>query len=105
MTMMERMKARWGVGPWGVVAILVVFALTGMTVVWLKKPVLGAILPDDSPGWVRWGVYLVVIVPIYQIVLLAYGSLFGKFSFFWQKEKAMARLIARPFKRGGVTRR
>jgi hypothetical protein len=71
---MEKMKARWGVGPWGVIAILIAFSLAGMTVVRLKAPVMGFILPEDSPGWLTWVVYLLVVFPIYQVCLLAYGT-------------------------------
>ena len=45
MPVMKRLKERWGVGPWGVVVILVVFSLTGFTVVWLKTPILDLLLP------------------------------------------------------------
>ena len=95
---MEKMKAKWGVGPWGVVAILIVFALTGMTVVYLKKPILDAVLPPDAPGWQRWTFYLLIIFPLYQIMLMIYGALFGQFKFFWAKEKMMVRGVARLFR-------
>ncbi len=97
---LERLKVRWGVGPWGAIAILLTFSLTGMTVVWVRPSILDAILPTDSPGWARWIVYPLVIFPLYQITLLAYGALLGQFSFFWKKEKAVGRWIVR-----AVTRR
>jgi len=95
MGFVDKMKARWGVGPWGVLIILIVFSLTGLTVVWLKKPILGAILPADAPGWQRWTTYLLIIFPLYQVTLLAYGTVFGQFRFFWAKEKAMVRGLRR----------
>ena len=88
------MKARWGVGPWGVLAILVAFSLAGMTVVRVKGPVMGWILPEDSPGWLTWMVYLLVVMPIYQVCLLAYGTVLGQFNFFWSKLKAAGRFIS-----------
>jgi len=92
---LERLKERWGVGPWGAIAILLTFSLTGMTVVWVRTPIMDAILPANSPGWARWVTYLLVIFPIYQILLLAYGALLGQFSFFWEKERAAGRWLVR----------
>jgi hypothetical protein len=31
--------------------------------------------------------YYVLILPLYNVVLLIYGALFGQFSFFWAFEK------------------
>ena len=94
MGFVKRMKKRWGVGVWGVIAILAAFSLAGMTVVRLKAPVLGLLLPGDSPVWLKWLVYILVIVPLYQACLLAYGTLLGQFRFFWGKLKFMGRLLA-----------
>ena len=94
MAFVERMKARWGVGPGGVVAILVAFSLAGLTTVRLKGPVMGLIFPETTSGWVQWTVYLVVMLPIYQILLLGYGTLLGQFDFFWSKFKAVGRLVS-----------
>ena len=94
MGFVERMKKRWGVGVWGVIAILIAFSLAGMTVVRLKTPLLALLLPEDSPGWLRWTVYIIVIMPIYQVVLLAWGTLLGQFNFFWDKMKRIGQLLA-----------
>ncbi len=94
MGFVERMKRRYGVGLWGVVAILAAFSLAGMTVVRLKGPVLGVLLPDHSPAWLRWTVYLLVIMPIYQIVLLFWGTLLGQFNFFWSKMRRVGQFLA-----------
>ncbi len=94
MTIVERMKSRWGVGPGGVVAILAAFSLAGLTTVRLKGPVMGLMFPDATPGWLQWAVYLVVMLPVYQALLLAYGTLLGQFDFFWSKTKAVGRLVS-----------
>ena len=91
----DRMKARWGVGFWGMVAILLAFSLAGMTTLRLKGPVMAFIMPSTAPGWVQWAVYLVVMLPVYQVLLLGYGTLLGQFDFFWSKMKAVGRLISR----------
>lgn len=90
----QKMKERWGVGVWGVIAILLAFSLAGMTVVRIKNPVLGLLLPAHSPGWLRVTVYILVVMPLYQISLLAWGTLFGQFNFFWSKLKRLGRLLS-----------
>jgi cytochrome b subunit of formate dehydrogenase len=65
----NRLKQRWNVEKaWMVWVILLVFALTGFTVMYLKKffkPYMG----DD--WWVDV-VYYVLILPVYNILLLTY---------------------------------
>jgi len=94
-----RMKARWGVSTWGVIAILLAFSLAGSTVLKITGPILDFILPDDIPRWLWWTARILIIVPVYQVLLLGYGTLLGQFRFFWEKEKKMAGWFARPFSR------
>ena len=94
MPIFERMKARWGVGPGGVLAILVAFSLAGLTTVRLKGPVMGYLLPASAPGWVEWTIYLIIMLPLYQLLLLGFGTLLGQFDFFWSKLKAVGRLVS-----------
>ena len=95
----DKLKSRWGVGWWGVMAIMLAFALAGSSVVRLKPLVLGLILPDDAPGWERTVTYILLIMPLYQVCLVAWGTVLGQFRFFWQREKAMGRWILRLFNR------
>ena len=90
----DRMKARWGVGFWGMVAILLAFSLAGLTTVRLQGPIVAVILPEAAPGWLQWVVYLVVMMPVYQALLLGYGTLLGQFDFFWSKLKLIGRLVS-----------
>ena len=73
--------------------------LAGSTVVRVGPFVLDLILPPDVPRWIWWTARILVIVPLYQVLLLAYGTILGQFSFFWEKEKAMVRWMGRPFTR------
>ena len=97
----NRMQEKWGVpGPLQVILILVVFALTGSSVVALKGPIFELLhVAPTEPVWLRSALYLIFIFPLYQILLLFYGFVFGQFSFFWEKEKKMIRAISRPFRR------
>ena len=91
----DKLRGRWDVTFWGVAAILVSFSLAGMTVVTLRTHILGILLPEDAPSWFRWAVYLVIIFPLYQVLLLGYGALLGQFTFFWGRLRIVLRFIAR----------
>lgn len=91
----DRLRARWGVGLWGTIAILLAFSLAGITVVRLRQPVLAFLLPSDAPSWLSWLVYLVIIFPMYQTLLLGYGALLGQFDFFWSRLKAVGRFLTK----------
>ena len=93
------MKERWGVGPGGMIAILLAFSLAGVTVMRIIPLILDAILPADSPRWARWVAYPLAMFPLYHVTLLVYGALLGQFSFFWKKEKAAGRWLVRVFTR------
>ena len=97
---LERLKEKWGLKSLlQVVLILIVFSLTGMTVV-LIRPVIFSWFgfTDQTPLWLKTITYILLIFPMYQLLILVYGTLFGQFAFFWEKEKKLFKLIARPFR-------
>lgn len=98
---LHRLKEKWGLQNLvQVVAVLVVFSLTGSTIVWIRKFFFDAIGFDlTTPFWLKTVTYLLLIMPLYQILLLAYGFLFGQFNFFWVKEKKLAQRIMQLFRR------
>lgn len=57
--------------------------------------VIGFLLPSTAPGWLQWAVYLTVMLPIYQLLLLGYGTVLGQFDFFWGKLRAVAASLKR----------
>lgn len=94
----EKLKTRWGLtSGWQVFIILLVFACTGFSVLYLKKFILPLVgVGPQSHGGVRFLASVFVILPIYQVVLLAWGFVFGQFRFFWEFEKRMfGRLFGR----------
>lgn len=97
---LERLKQKWGLKSlFQVILILIVFSLTGMTVV-LIRPVIFNWFGFDAltPFWIKAVTYVILIFPMYQILILVYGSILGQFSFFWEKEKKLFRALTRPFK-------
>ncbi len=83
--------------PARVGVILLVFALTGFTVMFLKKPMVAWASGDaGDPPLLFTVLYYILILPVYNALLLLYGALFGQFSFFWAFEKRFfARLFGR----------
>jgi hypothetical protein len=84
----EKLKTRWNVkNAWQVILILVVFACTGFTVMFLKRPILTFLAGEEGNTTLTTVLYYVFILPLYNIILLVYGFIFGQFQFFWQFEK------------------
>ncbi len=83
----RKLQLRWGVSPKQVIIILIVFALTGTTVVLIKKPILQAIFQGQDPPTIFYILYYIFILPVYNLFLLIYGFILGQFSFFWEFEK------------------
>ena len=76
---------------WQVIIVLVVFACTGFTVLFIKTPILNLITGGGEKEWWMTVIYILLILPIYNIILLAYGFVFGQFAFFWKYEQRMFR--------------
>lgn len=91
---MEKLKRRWGItSNFQLVMIFIVFAATGSTSAWLSKPVLGwmGITKETMSLWFYYPLYIILIFPIYQVLLVFFGFLGGQFTFFWNFEKRMLR--------------
>lgn len=91
---MTNFKKRWNItSNWQVFVIIVVFAITGSTSAYLSKPILSfiGIVRDDISGWIYWPLYIILIFPVYQVLLVSFGFLFGQHTFFWAFEKKMLR--------------
>jgi hypothetical protein len=90
---MASFKQRWGIeSNFQLTIILIVFALTGSSSAWLSKPfclLLG--ITKEAMGFWFTPIRLLLIFPIYQVLLVAIGFLFGQFKFFWAFEKKMLR--------------
>ena len=99
---MERLKEKWGItSNFQLVIILIVFSVTGSIAVWIVKPILDFIGLDKSAvsPWIFWPIKIAIIFPIYQILIVIIGILFGQFTFFWNFEKKMlSRLGFKQFK-------
>ena len=89
---MNKLKERWGItSNFQIIIILLVFSITGSIAVWIAKPVLNLVGLDKEavPPWLFWPIRILIIFPIYQILIVIIGALFGQFKFFWAFEKKM----------------
>ena len=87
----NKLREKWNVTAFQAVIILIVFACTGFTVLFIKGPVLSLFGPEEERTIWHSVLYYLLILPVYNVVLLAYGFLFGQFRFFWAFEKRMFR--------------
>ena len=84
----DKLKQRWNLNTtWQVLVVLFVFACTGFTVMFLKNPLLGLIDPSYKESTTFTVLYYILILPVYNLILLFYGFIFGQFKFFWEFEK------------------
>lgn len=87
---MEKLKKRWGIDSnFQIVIIIIVFSVTGSAATRLAAPLTEFIGLDraTTDPWLFWPVRILFIFPMYQILLVVFGWLFGQFTFFWSFEK------------------
>ncbi|WP_367754376.1 DUF6787 family protein [Flavobacterium sp. WC2421] len=96
---MKGLKKRWGIeSNFQLTIIIIVFAITGSASAWLSKPFclwLG-IIKEDLGMWFT-PIRLLLIFPIYQVLLVLNGFIFGQFKFFWAFEKKMLKRMGLRF--------
>lgn len=89
---MKKLKEKWGItSNFQLIIILLVFSITGSVAIIIAKPVLNLIGLERSTvvPWIFWPIRILIVFPIYQILILIIGGLFGQFKFFWNFEKKM----------------
>lgn len=96
---MGGLKQRWGLtSNLQLTLIIIVFAITGSASAWLSKPFcLWLGITRDGLGFWFTPIRLIFIFPIYQVLLVAIGYLFGQFKFFWDFEKKMLKSMGLGF--------
>ncbi len=87
--MLEKLKDRWGINSnFQILIIFIVFSVTGSAAVYVKKIVFDVIGIDANTSlWIKIPMYILTILPSYQLLLLVIGTLFGQFRFFYNFQK------------------
>jgi hypothetical protein len=89
---MKKLKEEWGITSTSqLIIILIVFSVTGSIAVWIARPLLDLVGLDKATlsPWIFWPIRVSIIFPIYQVLIVIIGALFGQFRFFWNFEKKM----------------
>ena len=87
---MQKLKKRWGIETnTQLVIIFVVFAITGSSAAKLATPLTEFFGITKDSAFVYWFARIFLIFPIYQVLLVFFGFIFGQYNFFWNFEKKM----------------
>jgi hypothetical protein len=88
-TWITNLQTRWKLNSVRqVIIVLIVFACTGFSVMFLKPVITELLFGEEKTTWFTIA-YWVLILPVYNALLLFYGFIFGQFNFFWEFEKRM----------------
>lgn len=91
--MIRKLKKRWNIDSnLQAILIVAVFSLTGMATLWVRKaiwPFLG--FDAHTALWIKVVLYVLIIFPVYQVLLLVIALILGQFRFFWAFEQKMLR--------------
>tara|TARA_B100000945_G_scaffold13923_1_gene10559 strand:- start:6 stop:332 length:327 start_codon:yes stop_codon:yes gene_type:complete len=92
-------KKKWKVtSTFQFFVIMIVFAITGSLSIYISKPILSFFnINQNSLNIMYYPIRILIIFPIYQILIVLIGALFGQFSFFWNLEKKMLMRISSLF--------
>ena len=78
-----------------------VFALTGTSSLVCADYILKILYvnPDTFGIASYWVIRIILILPIYQVLLIFVGAIFGEFSYFWEMEKKTLKKFNSIFKK------
>lgn len=95
----DRLKTKWGItSNFALAIIITVFALTGSSAVYVSNQFINFFLdPSLSSGWVRTVLKICITTPIYMVLLVTFGTVFGQFQFFWNFAKRMVKGFGKLF--------
>lgn len=94
--MFNKLKSRWEIDHnYQIIIILIVFSVTGSAAVYVKKIIFDLIGIDANTSlWIKIPMYMITIIPSYQILLLVIGTLFGQHKFFYNfQKKSLGRFV------------
>ncbi|MCP4552942.1 MAG: prolipoprotein diacylglyceryl transferase [Bacteroidetes bacterium] len=99
--MISKLRNRWGIdNTFQVIIILIVFSCTGFSVLYVEGQMLIWLRLDGDQSWIsRIFILLLIILPLYNLLLLMFGFVFGQFRFFWNFEKRFFGTIVSLFKK------
>ena len=92
---LTRLQNKWQLNSIAqVIIVLIVFGLTGTTIALTKLFFMSFFGLEDANAMVK----ILLGILAYQALILIYGTLFGQFRFFWNKEKKLVLAIGKLFR-------
>ena len=87
--MLERLKKKWNIeSNFQLFIILIIFAVTGSSTLYVRKGAFYLMgITEDTNIWIKIILYIVIIFPAYNLMLLIVSFIFGQFKFAWEFEK------------------
>jgi hypothetical protein len=94
-SVMNRLKAKWEIeSNTQLIIIFIVFAVTGSTASKIAAPVVHFFgIYSETYPILYWPLRIILIFPLYQVLLILFGWIFGQFKFFWTFEKKMLKRL------------
>lgn len=82
--MFDKFKVKWNItSNWQLTIILIVFSVTGSAALIVRRFVFELIgITSETSMWLKVPLYILILVPAYQILLLVIGTIFGQYRFF-----------------------
>jgi predicted Na+-dependent transporter len=74
--------------------VMIVFSLAGLSTMYISDFILSALsIRRWTPAY--FVLLPLVLMPAHNILLLFFSTFFGRFNYFWEREKKMVRFILR----------
>ena len=95
--MMTRFKTKWNIASdWQLLLILLVFSITGSAAMVVRKLVFSWIgITAETTLLLKVPLYILILFPALQILLILIGSMLGQFSIFYNFQKRSLRFLNR----------
>ena len=90
-------KDRWGISStWQFIVINIVFAASGFSILYTKSYIYELVgLPLEASFGIKLLLFIVVVLPLYNIYFLIWSIVFGQYKFFVRYQKKILTRIAR----------
>ena len=76
--MLKTLKEKWGIStPFQMIIVFIVFGVTGSVAARISGPIVSLLPIEDLPVLIYWPLRLLIIFPVYQVLLIWFGFVFG----------------------------
>jgi hypothetical protein len=76
------------------IIVFLVFSITGSLSVILGEPIINFLFQDGfENNLFFWALRIMIIFPLYQVLLIIVGTIFGEFKYFWRIEKKILKRL------------